>query len=127
MGLFIGFLNLIPYMQAIGFIPTILLALLKANETGESFWLIMLGACIVFIVVQSIEDAFLVPKIMGKLMGLNPAVILLALSVWGLPAGIHRPHHRPAAHHAPALLLPPLHRTRRAKAGTDRKAHAQTA
>lgn len=83
LGMFIGFLNLIPYMQAIGFIPTILLAMLKANETGESFWLIMLGACIVFIVVQSIEDAFLVPKIMGKLMGLNPAVILLALSVWG--------------------------------------------
>ena len=87
LGLFIGFLNLIPYMQAIGFIPTILLALLKANETGESFWLIMLGACIVFIVVQSIEDAFLVPKIMGKLMGLNPAVILLALSVWGYLLG----------------------------------------
>lgn len=87
LGLFIGFLNLIPYMQAIGFIPTILLALLKANETGESFWLIMLGTCIVFIVVQSIEDAFLVPKIMGKLMGLNPAVILLALSVWGYLLG----------------------------------------
>ena len=88
LGMFIGFLNLIPYMQAIGFIPTILLAMLKANETGESFWLIMLGACIVFIVVQSIEDAFLVPKIMGKLMGLNPAVILLALSVWGSLLGL---------------------------------------
>lgn len=87
LGLFIGFLNLIPYMQAIGFIPTILLALMKANETGENFWLIMLGAIIVFIVVQLIEDAILVPKIMGKLMGLNPAIILLSLSVWGYLLG----------------------------------------
>ena len=88
LGMFIGFLNLIPYMQAIGFIPTVLLALLKANDTGENFWLIKKKTCIVFIVVQSIEDAFLVPKIMGKLMGLNPAVILLALSVWGALLGL---------------------------------------
>lgn len=88
LGLFIGLLNLVPYLQAVGFIPTILLAILKANDTGESFWLILLSACIVFIVVQSIQDAFLVPKIMGKIMGLNPAVILLSLSVWGSLMGI---------------------------------------
>lgn len=88
LGMFIGFLNLVPYMQGFGFIPTVLLALLKANDTGENFWLILLSACIVFIVVQSIQDAFLVPKIMGKLMGLNPAVILLSLSVWGSLLGL---------------------------------------
>lgn len=88
LGMFIGFLNLVPYMQGFGFIPTVLLALLKANDTGENFWLILLSACIVFIVVQSIQDAFLVPKIMGKLMGLNPAVILLSLSAWGSLLGL---------------------------------------
>ena len=88
LGLFIGFLNLVPYLQAVGFIPTILLAWLKANDTGESFWFILLTAIIVFIVVQSIQDAILVPKIMGKLMGLNPAVILLSLSVWGSLMGM---------------------------------------
>lgn len=88
LGMFIGFLNLVPYLQVVGFIPTILLALLKAHETGESFWLIILFAAIVFIVVQIIQDGFLVPKIMGKLMGLNPAVILLSLSVWGSLLGI---------------------------------------
>lgn len=88
LGMFIGFLNLVPYLQVVGFIPTILLALLKAHETGESFWLIILFAAIVFIVVQIIQDGFLVSKIMGKLMGLNPAVILLSLSVWGSLLGI---------------------------------------
>lgn len=88
LGLFIGFLNLVPYMQAFGFIPTVLLALLKAYDTGDNFWLILLGACIVFVVVQAIQDTILVPRIMGKLMGLNPAVILLSLSVWGALLGL---------------------------------------
>ncbi len=88
LGMFIGVLNLIPYMQAIGLIPTVLLALLKAHETGGNFWLILLSAGIVFVVVQTIQDAYLVPKIMGKFMGLNPAVILLSLSVWGYLLGL---------------------------------------
>ncbi len=33
--------------------------------------------------VQVIQDFYLTPRIMGKAMGLNPAVILLSLSVWG--------------------------------------------
>lgn len=88
LGMFIGFLNLVPYLQAVGFVPTVLLALLKAYDTGDNFWLVLLSACIVFIVVQSIQDTFLVPKIMGKIMGLKPAVILLSLSVWGMLLGV---------------------------------------
>ena len=37
--------------------------------------------------MQAIQDLFLTPKIMGKAMGLNPAIILLALSVWGTLLG----------------------------------------
>lgn len=83
LGLFIGMLNLVPYLQIVGFIPTIMLAILKAADTGQSFWLIILSAFIVFVVVQVIQDGFIVPKIMGKITGLNPAVILLSLSIWG--------------------------------------------
>lgn len=83
LGLFIGFLNLVPYLQVIGFIPTIILALLKAYDTGQSFWGIILSALIVFAVVQAIQDWVLTPRIMGKVTGLNPAVILLSLSIWG--------------------------------------------
>lgn len=87
LGLFIGFLNLVPYLQLIGFIPTILLALLKAADTGENFWIILGGALIVFIIVQIIQDLILTPRIMGKIMGLSPALILLSLSVWGYLLG----------------------------------------
>ena len=88
LGLFIGLLNLIPYLQLVGFIPTILLALVKAADTGQSFWIIMLCALAVFAVVQAIQDIFLTPRIMGHVMGLNPAIILLSLSIWGSLLGI---------------------------------------
>lgn len=88
LGLLIGLLNLVPYLQLIGFIPTILLALMKSVETGQSFWVILLSALVVFAVVQLIQDLVLTPKIMGHVMGLNPAVILLSLSVWGALLGL---------------------------------------
>jgi predicted PurR-regulated permease PerM len=88
LGLFIGLLNMVPYLQLVGFIPTILLAVVKAADTGDSFWMIMLSALIVFAVVQIIQDTILTPKIMGHVTGLNPAIILLSLSIWGSLLGI---------------------------------------
>ena len=88
LGLFIGFLNLVPYLQIIGFIPVTFVALLKAMDTGTSFWMIMLGIIIVFAVVQGFQDSYLVPKIMGRVTGLNPAIILLSLSIWGALFGV---------------------------------------
>lgn len=87
LGLFIGFLNLVPYLQILGFVPTVILSLLKAYETHENFWPILLSALLVFAVVQTIQDGFLVPKIMGNVTGLNGAVILLSLSIWGVLLG----------------------------------------
>lgn len=88
LGLFIGALNMVPYLQIVGFIPTLLLALLKAADTGQNFWLILLAALAVFAVVQTIQDTIIVPKVMGKITGLNPAIILLSLSIWGSLMGI---------------------------------------
>lgn len=88
LGMFIGLLNLVPYLQAVGFIPTVILALIESSDTGENFWWILFCASLVFIVVQSIQDLVLVPRIMSKLMGLNPAVVLLSLSVWGSLLGL---------------------------------------
>lgn len=88
LGLFIGALNMVPYLQIIGFLPTVMLAILKAADTGQNFWIILAGALIVFVVVQTIQDTLLVPKIMGKITGLNPAIILLSLSIWGSLMGV---------------------------------------
>ncbi len=88
LGMFIGVLNMVPYLQVVGFVPTILLAIVKAADSGQNFWLVLLMALAVFAVVQIIQDTILTPRIMGKVMGLNSAVILLSLSVWGSLLGI---------------------------------------
>lgn len=87
LGLFIGVLNLIPYLQTIGLIPMVLLSLLRSAETGENFWILFGLSLLVLGIVQVIQDLYLTPRIMGKAMGLNPAIILLSLSVWGTLLG----------------------------------------
>lgn len=87
-GLFIGVLNLVPYLQTIGIIPCLLLGVLQSAETGRPFWLVLVLIAVVFIVVQAIQDMVLTPKIMGGVTGLHPAIILLALSIWGSLLGI---------------------------------------
>ena len=88
LGLFVGLLNMVPYLQIVGLIPAAFLAFIHGIETGSSFWLVMAQIGLVFVVVQTIQDAILVPKIMGKVTGLSPAVILLSLSVWGKLLGV---------------------------------------
>ena len=88
LGMFIGLLNMVPYLQTLGLIPCVLLALVKSVETGYNFWLIMLMVLVVFAVVQIIQDGFLTPKVMGKVTGLNAAIILLSLSIWGSLLGM---------------------------------------
>ena len=88
LGLFIGALNMVPYLQVIGFVPTIILAILKAADTGGNFWIIIASATAVFAVVQAIQDGLIVPRVMGRITGLNPAIILLSLSIWGSLMGM---------------------------------------
>lgn len=87
-GLFVGLLNIVPYLQTVALVPTVFLALVKAANTGGNFWWILALAGIVFLVVQVIQETILIPRIMNKVTGLNPAVILLSLSVWGSLLGL---------------------------------------
>ncbi len=88
LGLFMGVLNMVPYLQLIGIVPMLFLCLLKCVETGGNFWIIVALAVAVMVIVQLIQDLVLTPKIMGRIMSLNPAIILLSLSVWGSLLGV---------------------------------------
>lgn len=88
MGLFIGVLNMIPYMQILGIIPAFLLASVHGIESDTNVWVILALTAAVFVVVQLIQDLILVPRIMGKMSGLSPAMILLSLSIWGKLLGV---------------------------------------
>lgn len=87
-GIIVGLVHMIPYLQIITFPPAILLCWLHTSQTNDSFWGMLGLVALVYVIVQCIMDLFLVPRIMGKAMGLNPAIILLSLSVWGALFGI---------------------------------------
>lgn len=87
LGLFIGVLNLVPYLQLISLPVTAVLCIVWTMTTGGNFWVIFWEAMAVYVVVQCIQDLLLTPRIMGKAMGLNPAIILLSLSIWGALLG----------------------------------------
>lgn len=82
-GLTAGLMNMVPYLQTVAIVPGMLLAVIKAAEYDQNFLWAALSVLAVFAIVQVIEETFLVPKIMGKATGLNPAIILLSLSIWG--------------------------------------------
>lgn len=86
-GILIGIMDLVPYLHTFALIPGAFLSMIKAAETGQSFWLVFGTVILIFAVVQIIIDMIVTPKVMGKAMGLNPAVLLLSLSVWGALLG----------------------------------------
>ncbi|MEG2820739.1 MAG: AI-2E family transporter [Muribaculaceae bacterium] len=86
-GLFIGILNMVPYLQLISIPIAAILCLVNVVDSGENFWIIFGETFAVYCIVQLIQDMILTPKIMGKYMGLNPAIIFLSLSIWGTLLG----------------------------------------
>ena len=88
LGVTIGLLNLVPYMQILGFIPAFILCILHSMETEQSIWLSLGSTAIVFMIIQLIQEIILIPKIMNKVTGLHPAIILLSLSIWGSLLGL---------------------------------------
>jgi predicted PurR-regulated permease PerM len=86
-GLFVGVLNLVPYLQVVSFPVALVLCLVDSITTGGNFWVMLLEVAIAYIVVQIIQDMFITPKIMGKQMGINPVFVFLSLSVWGVLLG----------------------------------------
>ena len=73
--------ELIPFGLILAAIPAIVLAFLQDPTLG--FWVIVF-----YVVVQQLENNILVPIVMGKTIGLNPVVVILALLVGANLAGI---------------------------------------
>ncbi len=87
-GLFIGVLNMIPYLQLISIPIAAFLCLVASVSTGGSFWVLFGWTVGAYILCQIIQDMVLIPGIMKQQMGLNPAIIFLALSIWGYMLGL---------------------------------------
>ena len=88
MGLLVGILYMIPYFQYVTLIPVAVICFIYSLG-GTVEFLPLLGKCgLVYLISQSICDYVITPHVMGKAMGMNPAIILLSLSIWGSLLGI---------------------------------------
>lgn len=75
--------ELVPHVgPVLSAIPAVLLAITQGGF-GLALWVILM-----YIIVQQAESHILVPLILGKTLGLNPVVVILALLVGGKLAGI---------------------------------------
>ena len=88
LGVAVGVLYMIPYFQYITLIPVALVCFINSLDGGPNFWLTLGECCAVYVVSQCICDYIITPKVMGKELDLNPAIILLSLSIWGSLLGI---------------------------------------
>ncbi len=88
MGILVGILYMIPYFQYVTLIPIALICAIYSLG-GEATFISLFGkSLLVYAISQSICDYIITPHIMGKELGLNPAIILLSLSIWGSLLGI---------------------------------------
>ncbi len=88
MGILVGVLYMIPYFQYVTIIPVAIICLIYSFGGADTFTALFGKSLLVYLISQSICDYIITPHIMGKEMGLNPAIILLSLSVWGSLLGI---------------------------------------
>ena len=88
LGILVGILYMIPYFQYVTLIPVAIVCYIS-SLSGDASFLSLFGQClVVYFISQMICDYILTPKVLGKAMGLNPANILLTLSVWGTLLGL---------------------------------------
>ena len=83
LGLFIGLLNMVPYLQIAGLIPALFFGLVHGAESNMSVMTSLILVLVVFAVAQLIQDGLLTPKIMGQTVGLRPVILLLGVFIWG--------------------------------------------
>ena len=86
--LLIVLLSYIPYLQYLALIPLAVGCLVLSVENEQSF-LLLFGIVVgVFVSASLIEELVLTPWIMEKNIGMNPVIMVLALSVWGYLLGL---------------------------------------
>ncbi len=84
LGLFLGLLNIVPYL---GVIVGLAVTLPTAYFQPDGGWELVLIVTLIFAAVQALESIVLTPKIMGDRTGLHPVTIIIAIFFWGTALG----------------------------------------
>lgn len=77
LAIFAGVMEMVPiFGPALGAIPAVSVAL--SLDPGKAIWVV-----VATILIQMLENVFLVPRIMKSSMGVNPIIVLLSLIAFG--------------------------------------------
>jgi predicted PurR-regulated permease PerM/phosphoglycolate phosphatase-like HAD superfamily hydrolase len=90
LGLLSGLLEVVPtFGPVLATIPAVIIALFRGSTylPLSNFWFAVLVLAL-YIVVQQVENAYLVPRIMGRRMKIHPAIIFIGVLGGGLIAGV---------------------------------------
>lgn len=88
LGLLVGTLYMIPYFQYITIIPVATVCFIYSLGGTDSFWTLIGQSALVYLISQSICDYIITPRVMGRQLGLRPAIIFLSISIFGTLFGI---------------------------------------
>lgn len=78
LGLWAGLTEALPVIgPVLGMIPAVAIAFTTLG------WIKALVVIVAFLIIQQIENHILVPRIMGKALGLSPVMIIFSLLIWG--------------------------------------------
>jgi predicted PurR-regulated permease PerM len=82
-GMIAGIFNMIPLIGPyIGAVPGIIIALTVGDGFGQALWV-----AVIMIIAQQIDNHFITPNVMQRVVKLHPAVVMLALLAGGTIAG----------------------------------------
>ena len=88
LGIIAGLLCFIPYLQYLVLIPISLGCLFLSIEQSNSFFIYFGIVLAVFIISSVFEELVLFPKIMKDVSAMNPAVMMVSISIWGYLLGL---------------------------------------
>ena len=89
MGILCGFLNLIPYAAALGFLAALGLTLMSITGGDVTFsWGLILWPTVVYGVAQLADGWIVEPLVQGKATNLDPLTVMLAVIIGGALMGL---------------------------------------
>jgi predicted PurR-regulated permease PerM len=112
MGIIIGILNMVPYLQLASIPFVAFLCLVSTVTTGQNFWALFGEAIAVYCISQLIQDLFLTPENHGQIYGIESRSNIPVTLIVGISAWIYRAYNSAAVDNLADFLLRPVCYTR---------------
>ena len=102
LGMFIGLLNMVPYLQLISLVPATLICIVVSVSGGTPFWTLFWEMIAVYCIVQAIQDLILTPRNHRKSHESESRADFPVTLDMGHTFRLHRSYNSNSPYHPPA-------------------------